>query len=212
MSRVARAPSPRGTERAHAGHTRQPRVLLVTAAYHPAVGGTITHVSEIARRFGATNARATAILTADPSRALPRRERDASGIAIHRVRAWPSNGPLNDFYLAPGIAATIRRERHRWDLVHLQGYHTLVAPLALQAAWRAGIPYVVTFHSGGRTGGVRGMIREAQLQTLRPLLARARRLIAVSDFEAEFFRARLRLPADRFVVIPNGVNLPTGTG
>ena len=210
MSRVARAPLPHGSDRAHEGQTWQPRVLMVTAAYRPAVGGTITHVSEVARRFGATNERATAILTTDPSKALPRTERDDSGIAIRRVRAWPSTGPLNDFYLAPGIAATIRRERHRWDLVHLQGYHTLVAPMALQAAWRAGIPYVVTFHSGGRTGGLRGMIRETQLQTLRPLLARAQRLIAVSDFEAAFFRARLRLPADRFVVIPNGVNLPTG--
>ncbi len=212
MSRVAPASIPSGTDRTENGQARQPRVLMVTAAYRPAVGGTITHVNEVARRFGATNERATAILTTDPSRILPRSERDDSGIAIRRVRAWPSAGPLNDFYLAPGIAATIRRERHRWDLVHLQGYHTLVAPMALQAAWRAGIPYVVTFHSGGRTGGVRGMIREAQLQSLRPLLAHAQRLIAVSDFEAAFFRARLRLPADRFVVIPNGVNLPTSAG
>lgn len=208
MSRVARAPQSDNSDRVQTGQTWQPRVLMVTATYRPAVGGTITHVNEVTRRLGATNERATSILTTDPSKTLPRTERDDSGIAIRRVRAWPSTGPLNDFYLAPGIAATIRRERHRWDLVHLQGYHTLVAPMALQAAWRAGIPYIVTFHSGGRTGGLRGMIRETQLQTLRPLLARAQRLIAVSDFEAAFFRARLRLPADRFVVIPNGVNLP----
>jgi glycosyltransferase involved in cell wall biosynthesis len=194
------------------GQGGQPRVLMVTAAYRPAVGGTITHVSEVARRFGATNERATSILTTDTSGTLPKIERDDSGIVIRRIHAWPRTGPLNDFYLAPGIGSTIRRERHRWDILHLQGYHTLVAPMALQAAWQAGIPYVVTFHSGGRTGGLRGAIREAQLQMLRPLLARARRLIAVSHFEAEFFRDRLRLPADRFVVIPNGVNLPNMVG
>jgi len=40
------------------------------------------------------------------------------------------------------------------------------------------------------------------------LLARAKRLIAVSTFEATFFRERLRLPAEQFVVIPNGSSLP----
>jgi glycosyltransferase involved in cell wall biosynthesis len=43
---------------------------------------------------------------------------------------------------------------------------------------------------------------------LRPLLGRAKRLIAVSEFEARIFQQRLRLPADRFVVIPNGADLP----
>ena len=47
-----------------------------------------------------------------------------------------------------------------------------------------------------------------QHEVLRPLLARAERLIGVSRFEAEFFQRRLRLPAERFVVIPNGAHLP----
>src|SRR5947209_376478 len=42
----------------------------------------------------------------------------------------------------------------------------------------------------------------------RPQLARPERLVAVSGFDAEFFAERLRLPRDRFAVIPNGSNLP----
>jgi glycosyltransferase involved in cell wall biosynthesis len=41
---------------------------------------------------------------------------------------------------------------------------------------------------------------------LRPLLSYAQKLIAVSEFEADFFRDHLRLPAERFVVIPNGAH------
>jgi glycosyltransferase involved in cell wall biosynthesis len=43
---------------------------------------------------------------------------------------------------------------------------------------------------------------------LRPLLSRAKRLIAASEFEAELFAGRLRLRRERFVVIPSGVELP----
>jgi GT2 family glycosyltransferase len=52
------------------------------------------------------------------------------------------------------------------------------------------------------------MVRPLQAWLLRPLLVRARRLVAVSPFEAELFARRLRLPPSAFVVIPSGVDLP----
>ena len=76
------------------------------------------------------------------------------------------------------------------------------------AARRARLPYALTFHSGGHSSPLRNLVRGVQRQTLRPLLARAARLIGVSRFEADFFSARLRLPRERFVVIPNGAQLP----
>ena len=76
------------------------------------------------------------------------------------------------------------------------------------AALRARIPYVVTFHGGGHSSRTRQAFRRLQWTVLRPLLARARRLIAVAEFEAERFSAALRLPRERFVVIPNGSDLP----
>jgi glycosyltransferase involved in cell wall biosynthesis len=42
---------------------------------------------------------------------------------------------------------------------------------------------------------------------LRPLLSGAQKLVAVTEFEAEFFRERLKLPAEQFTVIPNGAQL-----
>ncbi|NJR12906.1 glycosyltransferase [bacterium] len=73
---------------------------------------------------------------------------------------------------------------------------------------RAGIPYVVTFHSGGHSSSVRNMMRSLQRLLLKPLLERAAQLIGVSQFEADFFSESLDIDRSRFVVVPNGAHLP----
>jgi glycosyltransferase involved in cell wall biosynthesis len=177
------------------------RVLLVAARYFPYMGGVETHVYEVGRRLAQANVEVT-VLTTDVSGRLPVFE-ESKGMQIFRVRAWPPN---KDYYFAPGIYRFMTRGR--WDLVHCQGYHNLVPPLAMLAAWRTSIPFVLTFHSGGDVSRLHRALRGLQWAVLRPLMLRARKLIAVSEFEAGFFRERLRLPAERFVVIPNGAHLP----
>jgi glycosyltransferase involved in cell wall biosynthesis len=177
------------------------RVLLVAACYFPHIGGVETHVYEVGRRLAQASVEVT-VLTTDVSGRLPVFE-ESKGMQIFRVRAWPHN---KDYYFAPGIYRFMTRGR--WDLVHCQGYHTLVPPLAMLAAWRANIPFVLTFHSGGDVSLLHKALRGMQWTMLRPLLLHARKLIAVSEFEAKFFRERLRLPAERFAVIPNGAHLP----
>jgi glycosyltransferase involved in cell wall biosynthesis len=177
------------------------RVLLVTARYLPYIGGTEVHTYEMANRL-VTAGHDVTVLTTDPGRRLEPRE-ESRGVRIIRVQAWPADG---DYYFAPGIYRTIMQGN--WDLVHCQGYHSFVAPLAMLAAWQAKIPYVVTFHSGGHSSRIRNSLRGMQRAMLRPLLARSERLIAVSEFESKFFRERLRLPSEQFVVIPNGAYMP----
>ncbi len=177
------------------------RVLLVTPRYFPFMGGIETHVHEVGKRLAAAGVDVT-VLTTNPGERLPARE-EIDRVQIRRVRAWPAN---RDYYFAPEVARVIRQES--WDLVHCQGVHTLVAPLAMLAALRARIPFILTFHTGGHSSRMRNAIRGIQWATLRPLLARAKMLIGVSTFEAEYFRRVLHLPADRFVVIRNGGQLP----
>jgi len=177
------------------------RVLLVTAHYFPSMGGVETHVYEVARRLVRQGADVTVLTTTSNPR-LPAVER-SEGVRIQRVRTLSSIG---DTCFAPGIYRAV--VDGQWDIVHCQGCHTLVAPLAMFAARRAKVPYVVTFHTGGHSSRLRNAIRGAQWSLLRPLLAQAKRLIGVSRFEVEFFRERLHLPIDRFVVIPNGGHLP----
>jgi glycosyltransferase involved in cell wall biosynthesis len=111
---------------------------------------------------------------------------------------------------APKIDAVIRSGD--WDIVHCQGIHTFVAPVAMLAARRAGIPYVLTFHTGGHSSGVRNRIRSAQWSMVRPLAARAHTLIGVSEFESRLFRRQLGVSGERVITIPNGASLPRPSG
>jgi glycosyltransferase involved in cell wall biosynthesis len=181
------------------------RALLVSTRAFPYAGGVETHVHEVAPRLARMGV-AVSLATTDPHARFPPEEW-IDGVHIRRFPGWPAT---RDFSVSPQIYRTITRER--WDLVHCQGIHTLIPPLAMLAARRAGIPYVVTLHSGGHSSRLRNNLRIAQWWTLRPLLARAARLIAVSAFEAELFSKQLRLPAERFAVIPNGSDLPSPSG
>jgi glycosyltransferase involved in cell wall biosynthesis len=119
------------------------------------------------------------------------------------VHAWP---PGSDLHLAPTLLRLVGAERPA--LVHCHGYHTFFCPLAMLGALRARIPYVVTLHSGGHSSAFRRLIRPLQAWLLRPLLRRSACIIAVSEFEADLFSHRLRLPRSAFAVIPSGVELP----
>ena len=184
-----------------AGAGAEPRrILLVTPRYFPYSGGVENHVYQVARRLAQYGAKMT-VLATDPSRQLPAHE-ESNGVKIQRVRAWPAE---RDHYLAPEIYPIITNGD--WDVVHVQSYHTLVAPLAMVAAWRAGIPYVITFHGGGHSSRLRHALRPLQRLLLRPLLTRADRLVATARFEIPFLARQLRLPDERFVFIPNGGDL-----
>lgn len=175
------------------------RVLLVAARYIPYVGGLETHVYEVGRRLAGAGVDVT-VLTTDVSGALPTLE-EFEGKQIRRVRAWPAN---RDYYFAPGIYRAITQGQ--WDIIHCQGYHNLVPPLAMLAALRANVPFVLSFHSGGDVTPLRKALRRVHWELLRPLLSHAQKLIAVSRFEADYFRDHLRLPTERFIVIPNGAS------
>src|SRR5215470_1837513 len=178
------------------------RVLMVCARYLPEVGGTEMHVHEVARRLAALEGFEITVLTTDRSRRLPREE-IVEGISVLRVPAWPRR---RDYYIAPGIAAVIRQRR--WDLVHCQGIHTPVPLLAMISARRVGIPYLITFHTGGHSSRLRNAMRTTQWRLAGPLLRNAVSLIAVSRFEAAALARHARLGDGRVIVIRNGGALP----
>jgi glycosyltransferase involved in cell wall biosynthesis len=177
------------------------RILIVAPRYLPFAGGVELHADQVARRLAARGIQVT-VLTTDPTRTLPARE-EVEGVDVRRVRAWPAK---RDYYLAPRIYSEITEGN--WSLVHVQSFQTLVAPVAMLAARRSQIPYVLTFHGGGHSAVLRRMLRPVQLSVLRPLLARADRLIALAPFEVDEYSRALRLPSARFVVISNGSDLP----
>jgi glycosyltransferase involved in cell wall biosynthesis len=185
------------------------RLLMVSPNYLPVIGGVETHMSQVAPRLIEAGLEVE-ILTTDRTGVLPEHDL-VNGVPVTRVRAYPES---RDYCMAPEVFRAV--SEGGWDLVHCQGYHTFVPPLAMLGALRARMPFVLTFHSGGHSSRLRNELRAVQTLALRPLLRQARRLIAVSEFESELFRRRLRLARRCFEVIPNGVDplffAPTAAG
>ena len=193
--------SPDRTEAAHPSSNGGPlRVLMVTPRSPLEQGGVERHVMEVSRRMAAAGIHVEVLCT-DPELSRATTE-SRDGVQIRTLRAWPRK---RDFYFAPGIWREIGRGR--WDLVHIQSYHTLVAPLAMLRALTLRIPYVVTFHGGGHSSQLRNRSRKVQMRLLRALLKRASRLVAVARFEVDDYGAALGIPAEKFALIPNGTDL-----
>jgi glycosyltransferase involved in cell wall biosynthesis/GT2 family glycosyltransferase len=178
----------------------RPRVLMVTPLSPLHQGGVERHVMEVSKRAAAAGAEVEVLCTEPGGPKLQEEERD--GVKIRTVRAWPAN---RDWCLAPRIWREM--SRRPWDVVHVQSYHTFVAPLAMLRALTLGIPYVVTFHGGGHSSEARNRVRGLQRALLRPLLKRAERLVAVARFEIEEYGGELGIPAGKFALIPNGTDL-----
>ncbi len=177
----------------------QLRVLMVTPRSPLLQGGVERHVMETSKRIAASGAKVEVLCT-EPGGETREEVRD--GVPIRTVRAWPAE---RDWCFAPRLWREI--SRRPWDVVHVQSYHTLVAPLAMLRALTLGIPYVVTFHGGGHSSELRNRARRTQRRLLRPLLRRAARLVAVARFEIDEYGAELGLPPERFALIPNGTEL-----
>lgn len=178
---------------------------MVTPNFPPHRGGIETHAYEVSTRLARDDGFELSVLTTDRSRHLPPKE-VMDGVGVERVAAWPRG---SDVYWSPAIPRRVNDARV--DIVHCQGYHTFVPILAMLAARRHNIPYVLTFHSGGHSSRLRHRLRPIQLRLMRPLLAGARQLIAVSDFEAMLFKRALGDAGKGIIVIPNGVDLPMGS-
>lgn len=181
------------------------RVLQVTPRFHPHIGGIETHVLEVSRRLQDEGLRPS-VLTTVTTEAPPGRDR-VERLPVHRFQAWPRS---RDYCFAPGIVDAVATSGA--DVVHIQGIHTFVPALGMLGARRGGIPYVVTFHTGGHSSRLRTSMRKFQWHALKPLLVGADWLVGVSRFEGDYFSDLLDIPRQRFRVIPNGAELPSANG
>ncbi len=141
-----------------------------------------------------------AVITTDRSDRLPISE-SSPGLEVIRVPAYPRD---RDYYIAPALRRFVRYEQP--DLVHVQSYHTAVAPLTLRWLAHTGTPHLLSFHSGGSSKRWRRTIRPVQYRILQHFTGNARMMVAVSEFERGLFLDRLGVPNGGIEVIRNGVS------
>jgi glycogen synthase len=173
------------------------RIVMVTPRYYPQRGRIENHVYQIAHRMAQIGHDITVLTSSNHQRLLAQDE--MAGVKIQRVAEnihGDSYAAALDFYSAIRYG--------QWDIVHLQSSHTLIAMLGMYAARQAQIPYVITLHGGDFTSDPQNPLYCLQDHWLRPLLANAARLIAPTPFAIEYYRQRLQLPPEHFILIPEG--------
>jgi glycogen synthase len=185
---------------------RSLNILFATPRFFPAQGGVENHVYQVATRLVTRGHRAT-VFTTNGDGALAATDA-IEGVTIRRFEHLPRR---SDAFFSPDLYRAIVREGSAFDALHVQNYLTFVSPLAMLAANRIGLPYVVTFHGGGHSQSWRNAIRRAQGLLLRPLLMRASRLIATARFEIGYYGNRLGLPAHKFQFVSNGCDIAVRT-
>jgi len=196
----AKAPERRDRDGAKGGALD---ILMIAHRFPPFMGGVEMHTFEVGRRMVQQGHRVR-VLTGNPGELLPADE-VVEGMRVRRVAVFPKT---SDIYFAPRLVREIKAAPA--DIIHIQGFHTFMPPLACWAAISARTPFVMTFHSGGHSSPLRNLVRGVQRAAFRPLIARADKLIGVSQFEASLFSRGLQLPLERFKVVPNGAEIKVG--
>jgi glycosyltransferase involved in cell wall biosynthesis len=172
-------------------------ILQVTPGYWPVIGGVERHVEAITEQLIARGHRVT-VATLEP-RGAPRGNEERNGAQIVRFPAWG----VGDAYRIPrGMAAYLRDNRNRFDIVHVHNYHAPLIPLVAISAAR---PFVVTTHLNdaphSRTAGwLHKPYRAFGARAVR----RAAAVVCVTQAERERVIGRLGVAGERAVVIPNG--------
>jgi glycosyltransferase involved in cell wall biosynthesis len=175
------------------------KIALVSAHYAPFVGGVESHVAEIAKRLAARGNRVE-VLTYRDDPGLPDTEvRDGVVIRRHELAVTSQH-----FGLSPGLLATLRRERKRYDVFHAHGYHS-AAPLTAALAGASPMIFTPHYHGTGHSAFRAALHRPYRLVG-KGLMARCGRIICVSQAEADLFIAHFPAAKGRVQVIPNGVD------
>lgn len=175
------------------------RILMVTPRYYPQRGRLENHVQQVAQRLVQAGHDVT-VLTSSGNQRFAYPEQMA-GVKIQRVAEGLEEATYD---AALDLYNAIRYGQ--WDIVHLQSSHTLLGLLGMYGAWQAHIPYVVTLHGGDYATDPQHPLYTVQHELLPPLLSRAARLIAPTQFAIDYYSQRLHLPTERFSLIPNGAD------
>ena len=143
------------------------------------------------------------VLTTDRTGKLPRTER-VDGYLVRRFRAYPAG---RDWYFSPGLFWAALRARY--DVVHVQGVHTLVPPLAMIAAIVRRTPFLLTFHTGGNSSAFREKARAHPVPAaLAAAAPRAHADRGLRTTRRGGSRRSCGLPEGAITVIRNGGSLP----
>jgi len=183
------------------------KILQVTTFFHPVTGGVESHVLNLSRELE-KNGHEVEVLCSDSTKLgkrVTQSDTDYFGIKIHRFRSLLSLSYYHKFF--PGILKFLLREEY--DLVHIHGLRKIESYFALFAGKLRKKPVILTTHNPFPTT-TRGALTQKLLNlhdfTVGKLFVkRFDKIITIVPSEKDKLQEIFKVPAEKIVEIPNGV-------
>lgn len=176
------------------------KIAMVTSGYAPDIGGVERHVERLSERLAA-GGHEVHVFTQAQGRLASAQER-RQNVDVWRFRTY---GPGSALRFAPELPRRLRAASGAFDLVHAHNYHGLPALSSLLV--RAPLVFTPHYHGRGHSA-VLNALHAPYGVFGRRIFASARRVIAVSDAEAEMLRRDHPQVGVKLAVIPNGTDQP----
>lgn len=184
------------------------KIFLVTTFFHPVTGGVESHVESLALELTKLG-HAVTVLTSDSTKNGPRasrQEKQYRGFKIRRFLTWFSLSYFHKFY--PGLIWYLLR--HDFDVVHVHGFRKFESYVALLIAKLRKRKVIVTTHNPF-TANTRSRFNKflvsLQDKTIGVWFARYfDKVIAIVKSEKKILTTNFKIPAERIVIIPNGLD------
>jgi glycosyltransferase involved in cell wall biosynthesis len=177
------------------------KILQVSPRFYPYIGGIETHVFEVSKRLAKDND--VCILTTDPSGKLPKEE-CINGIKIKRFRSF---APNEAFFFSPELYSVLKKEHA--DILHVHSNQSLSSLLAFMGMEKTNLKQLIftPHYSPQGTTPLRKFLRKFYDKIQNRIFFGADRIICVSDYEIKLITKELKIPMEKLVKIPNGIDL-----
>jgi len=175
------------------------KIIQVCQRFNPDIGGIEKHVYEISKRLARNND--IYVYTTDPSGKLPKKD-FIDGIKVFRFKSF---APNEAYFFSPSMYFALRKQS--CDILHAHSFHAFPAFLAYNAV-KNFRKFVFTphYHPVASTPFRNNMHRLYDPLQVK-IFHKANKIICVSDHEIELINQRFRIPKEKMVNIPNGIDV-----
>lgn len=174
------------------------RIALATNRFRPSFGGVQIHVERLAEHLTNAGHQITVLthqLDDDP----------LTESGAYEVRRFPTTVAAEHYNVSRSLGTYIAQNRHRWDLLHMHGYHDSV-PLIAMRSWDGPMVFTPHFH-GASASRLRNLLHQPYKLIARRIVARSDSIICVTEAERRQLTGSFPSAAARSFVISNGVDL-----
>jgi glycosyltransferase involved in cell wall biosynthesis len=191
--------------------SRDLNVMMLTWEFPPRIiGGISPHVYNLSRKLVGNGVNIYVVTCDFPG--APQQE-DVDGVKVFRIDSYKNPAPdfatwvyLMNVNMQKEAAALAKSLNGRIDVFHAHDWLVAAAGIGLKHVFRK--PLLATIHSTeiGRRNGIHFDYERMIHETEAWLTYEAWKVICCSDYMVSHVRWAFGLPADKLVMIPNGVN------